>query len=63
MKALGADKPLACVHIDALCDSGGVYDSSKFHLGGPFGTAVLEGVLDPESTIQIGIRGNSEFLW
>ena len=25
--------------------------------------AVLEGVLDPERTIQIGIRGNSEFLW
>ena len=21
------------------------------------------GVLDPEKTIQIGIRGNSEFLW
>ena len=63
MKALGADKPLACVHIDAHCDTGGEYDSSKFHHGGPFRTAVLEGVLDPERTIQIGIRGNSEFLW
>ena len=63
MKALGADTPLACVHIDAHCDTGGEYDSSKFHHGGPFRTAVLEGVLDPERTIQIGIRGNSEFLW
>ena len=25
--------------------------------------AVLDGVLDPERTVQIGIRGNSEFLW
>ncbi len=63
MKALGAAEPLACVHIDAHCDTGGEYDSSKFHHGGPFRTAVLEGVLDPERTIQIGIRGNSEFLW
>lgn len=63
MKALGADEPLGCVHIDAHCDTGGEYDHSKFHHGGPFRTAVLDGVLDPDRTIQIGIRGNSEFMW
>jgi len=63
LKALGADKPVGCIHIDAHCDTAGEYDGSKFHHGGPFRMAVLEGVLDPERTMQIGIRGNSEFLW
>jgi agmatinase len=36
---------------------------SKFHHGGPFRNAVLDGVLDPSRTIQIGIRGSSEYLW
>jgi agmatinase len=63
MKALGNQKPLGCIHIDAHCDTSGEYDQSKFHHGGPFRLAVLDGVLDPDRTIQIGIRGNSEFLW
>lgn len=63
LKALGADKPVGCIHIDAHCDTGGEYDGSKFHHGGPFRMAVLDGVLDPERTIQIGVRGNSEFIW
>jgi agmatinase len=63
LRALGNQKPLGCIHIDAHCDTGGEYDQSKFHHGGPFRLAVLDGVLDPDRTIQIGIRGNSEFLW
>lgn len=63
MKALGDGRPLACIHIDAHCDTSGEYDGSRFHHGGPFRLAVLDGVLDPERTIQIGIRGNAEFLW
>jgi len=63
LRALGSDQPVGCVHIDAHCDTGGEYDGSKFHHGGPFRQAVLDGVLDPERTVQIGIRGNSEFLW
>ena len=51
------------VHIDAHCDTGGIYEGSKFHHGGPFRQAVLDGVLDPERTIQIGIRGGAEYLW
>ena len=35
----------------------GLYDGEKFHHGGPFRNAVLDGVLDPERCIQIGIRG------
>jgi guanidinopropionase len=63
LKALGRDAPMGLVHIDAHCDTMGAYDGSKFHHGGPFRLAVLDGVLDPERTIQIGIRGSSNMYW
>jgi agmatinase len=63
LAALGARAPLGLVHIDAHCDTGGPFEGSKFHHGGPFRQAVLAGVLDPERTIQIGIRGGAEYLW
>ena len=63
LKALGKDRPLGLIHIDAHCDTSGPFEGSRFHHGGPFREAVLAGVLDPERTIQIGIRGNSEALW
>lgn len=63
LKALGRSKPVGMVHIDAHCDTSGPYEGSKFHHGGPFRKAVLDGVLDPERVIQIGIRGGAEYLW
>jgi guanidinopropionase len=63
LKALGKDAPLGLVHIDAHCDTMGAYDDTKFHHGGPFRLAVLDGVLDPERTIQIGIRGAANMFW
>lgn len=63
MKAMGRDRPLGMIHIDAHCDTGGSFDHTKFHHGGPFRNAVLDGVLDPTRTIQIGIRGSAEYLW
>ncbi|MEO8137400.1 MAG: agmatinase, partial [Betaproteobacteria bacterium] len=63
LKALGRDRPVGMVHIDAHCDTSGEYEGSKFHHGGPFRQAVLDGVLDPERSIQIGIRGGAEYLW
>jgi guanidinopropionase len=63
LKALGRQRPLGLIHIDAHCDTMGAYDGSKFHHGGPFRLAVLDGVLDPERTIQIGIRGASNMFW
>jgi guanidinopropionase len=63
LRALGADAPLGLVHIDAHCDTMGTYDDTKFHHGGPFRLAVLDGVLDPERTIQIGIRGSANMFW
>jgi len=63
LKAFGAAEPVGLIHIDAHCDTGGEYDGTKFHHGGPFRNAVLDGVLDPRRTIQIGIRGAAELLW
>jgi agmatinase len=63
LRAIGAKRPVGMIHIDAHCDTSGPFDGCKFHHGGPFRHAVLEGVLDPERTIQIGIRGSSDYLW
>ncbi|NEI73634.1 agmatinase [Rhizobium lusitanum] len=63
LKAVGKKRPVGMIHIDAHCDTGGAFDQTKFHHGGPFRNAVLDGVLDPARTIQIGIRGSAEYLW
>ncbi|MFC6490084.1 agmatinase [Nitratireductor sp. GCM10026969] len=63
LKAVGSQQPVGMIHIDAHCDTGGAFDQTKFHHGGPFRNAVLDGVLDPTRTIQIGIRGAAEYLW
>ncbi|MCG7507894.1 agmatinase [Mesorhizobium retamae] len=63
LKAVGKDRSVGMIHIDAHCDTGGAFDQTKFHHGGPFRNAVLDGVLDPSRTIQIGIRGAAEYLW
>ena len=61
-KAIAADAPIGMVHIDAHTDTWGEIWGSKFHHGAPFRLAVEEGLLDPERTIQIGIRGGQNFM-
>ncbi|RBI83778.1 agmatinase [Rhodosalinus halophilus] len=63
LKAVGRDAPVGLVHIDAHADTGGPFNGSRFHHGGPFRNAALSGVLDPERTVQIGIRGRAEPHW
>ncbi len=63
LRALGRAQPLGLVHIDAHCDTSGAYEGTALHHGGPFRQAVLDGVLDPARTVQIGIRGAAEYLW
>jgi guanidinopropionase len=63
LKAVGREQAVGMIHIDAHCDTSGPYEGTKFQHGGPFRQAVLDGVLDPERTIQIGIRGGAEYLW
>jgi len=63
LQAVAKDRPVGLIHIDAHCDTSGIYEGCKFHHGGPFRRAVLDGALDPLRTVQIGIRGSAEFLW
>lgn len=63
LKAVARRAPVALIHVDAHCDTGGAFDGTKFHHAGPFRNAVLDGLVDPARTIQIGIRGSAEYLW
>lgn len=63
LRALGSEAPVGLIHIDAHCDTGGTFEGERFHHGGPFRNAVLDGVLDPTRTIQIGIRGSAAYVW
>jgi agmatinase len=63
LRAVGRKRPVGLVHIDAHCDTSGPYEMTKFHHAGPFREAVLDGALDPQRTVQIGIRGSAEYLW
>lgn len=62
MKAIGRKKPLGMVHIDAHFDTAGELEGENYQHGGPFRMAVLDGVLDPDRSIQIGIRGSAGFV-
>jgi Arginase family len=63
LRAVGKYRPVGMIQIDAHCHTSGSFEGCKFHHGGPFRQAVLDGLLDPERTIQIGIRGNADYLW
>ncbi len=63
LRAIGRDRPVGMIHIDAHCDTGAPFDGTKLHHGAPFRNAVLDGVLDPRRSVQIGIRGSSGYLW
>lgn len=64
-QAIAPQAPLAMIHIDAHTDTWDEFSGSKFTHGSPFRRAVEAGLLDPERTIQIGIRGaqNSDEGW
>lgn len=65
MRALAKESSLGLVHIDAHTDCCDEEMNSKYSHGTPFRRAIEEGLLDPDRTIQIGIRGaaNSEECW
>ena len=65
LKGIAADRPVGLVHIDAHTDTWDEFLGCKFMHGTPFRRATEAGVLDPERTIQIGIRGaqNTDEGW
>ena len=62
LKAIAKEEPVSMVHVDAHTDTWGEIWGSKFHHGAPVRLAVEAGVLDPNRTIQIGIRGGQNFM-
>lgn len=65
LRAIAADAPVGMVQIDAHTDTCDEEMGSKFTHGTPFRRAVEENLLDPQRTVQIGIRGaqNTEDSW
>ena len=65
LKALARDEPLALIHIDAPCDTTGLFSDypSETHDGNFVTRSVMEGLVDPKRTIQIGIRGAGSWAW
>ncbi|MFX0093262.1 MAG: agmatinase [Candidatus Hodarchaeota archaeon] len=65
LRAIGTDRPVGMVHIDAHTDTCDEEMGYKFSHGTPFRRAVEEGLLDPKRVVQIGIRGaqNTEEGW
>jgi arginase family enzyme len=51
------------IHIDAHSDTMASWGGDKVNDGSIFRQAVLHGFIDPARTVQIGIRGRSNFLW
>ncbi|MBT7711909.1 MAG: agmatinase [Deltaproteobacteria bacterium] len=64
LKALGRDEPVGLIHLDAHADTGGTpHGGDDYNDNSVFRKAVLDGVVDPERTIQIGIRGRASIIW
>ena len=61
--AMGKKEPLAVVHLDSHGDTTGSFGGDEYNDGVIFRRAAVEGVIDPERTVQIGIHGRASFLW
>ena len=65
LRAVAREVPVGLIHIDAHTDTWDQYMGSSYSHGAPFRRAAEEGLIDPEHTVQIGIRGaqNSSEGW
>jgi guanidinopropionase len=65
LRAIAKGKPVGLIQIDAHTDTCDEELGFKFSHGTPFRRALEEGLLDPNRTVQIGIRGaqNTEEAW
>lgn len=63
LSAAHQDEAFGLIHIDAHCDTMASWGGDAVNDGSVFRQAVLQGYIDPERTVQIGIRGRSNILW
>jgi len=60
LRAFKNKAPLALIHFDAHLDMADTYfEGLKYTHGTPFRRAIEEGLIDPNRTVQIGIRGST----
>jgi len=57
------DEAFSLIHIDAHCDTMASWGGDVVNDGSVFRQAVLQGFIDPEKTVQIGMHGRCDFLW
>ncbi len=57
LAAFGKDEPLSVIHLDAHGDTAVMFGGAKVSDASIFQLATVEGVIDSERTIQIGMRG------
>ena len=57
LKALGAEEPLSVIHLDAHGDTSVGFGGTRISDATLFQVATVEGVIDPEKMIQVGMRG------
>lgn len=61
LRALGRDRPLGLVHIDAHSDTDDAqYGGTRLTHGTPFRRAIEDGRLDSTRAVQIGLRGSQD---
>jgi len=65
LRAVGRERPVALIQIDAHADTLDDFQGSPLNHGAPFRRAYEAGIIVPEKTIQIGIRGahNGTAVW
>ena len=57
LRALAKDGPVGLIQVDAHTDTWDEFMGSSHNHGAPFRRAVEEELIDPQRTVQIGIRG------
>ena len=57
LRALGKEEPLCVIHLDAHCDTSVQFGGCRVSDATLLQNATVDGVIDPEHTIQIGLRG------
>jgi len=63
LKGLSSKEKVGLIHFDSHCDTSAPFHGSGLQHGCPMRNAVEAGLVDPERTVQIGIRGTAELLW
>jgi guanidinopropionase len=63
LKGLAQGEKVGLIHFDSHCDTAPSLFGCGLEHARPIRNAVEAGLVDPMRTVQVGIRGSTEFLW